>query len=312
MSIPVVAPVSAPAHGARPTSPLAGVVWMTVAAALFSVMNLLARTASSHVPWQEVVLSRTVVGALVAFIVARSRGASLTVHDRKLGWARTLFGTSAMLCAFYTITAPSVPLGDAATLSATAPIFVALLSPLLLGERGGPAVWVSTLLAFVGVLFVAGPTFELSAHVAAVATLGALFTALAMISLRKLSGSKVRESPEAIALHFSLVAAAVALVVTVPVWRTPDSVGAVMLVSAGVTGGLAQLAMTRAYALDRATRIGTIGYLTPVLSHVLGTWVLNEPSPVSGLLGTALVIGAGLWLFWGAMREGRAVRATDS
>lgn len=285
--------------------PLRAALLMGLAAALFAAMGLFARKASGRVPWQEVALSRTLVGSLVAYSVARARGASLRVHDRRLSWARTLFGTVAMMCTFSVLASTAVGLGDAATLAATSPVFVALLAPRVLGERSGRSTWLATSIAFAGVAFVAGPTFDVALPVAALATLGALATALAMMMLRKL-GRGAAESPEGIALHFSSFAALVAFALSLPVWVTPDARGALELGLAGVSGGLAQLAMTRAYALDRAARVGAVGYLGPVLSHLLGSLVLGEPPSPTGLLGTTLVIAAGLVLTTSALRELRA------
>jgi drug/metabolite transporter (DMT)-like permease len=294
------------APAARAWQPLAGIAWMALASTLFALMNVLARLASAHAPWAEVAGGRTIVGALIALAFALSRGKSLRVRDRRLAWARSLCGTGALLCVFYTLGAPSIALGDVVTIGATGPIFVALLSPRLLGERPSRSAWVATALAFAGVALVAGPTLHLAGHLAAIAVLGSLFTAFAMIWLRKLGGAGQPESAEAIALHFSSVASAVLLVVALPGWRTPDGPGALYLVAAGVSGGVAQLAMTRAYALDRAARVGAVGYLGVVLSHVLGAAWLGEEPAANQLLGTLLVIAAGLALALEALRDGRA------
>lgn len=291
-----------------PSTALAGMLWMVLSSLLFAVMNVLVRLAAARVPWSEVAAVRTGVGALVAIGFAVGRGASLTIHDRRLSWARSIFGTMAMLCGFYAMSAPAIALGDAVTLGSTSPIFVALLSPYLLGERSGARVWAATGLAFVGLCLVAGPSFHLAGHVATIATAGGFFSGMAMIWLRKLSAGSgaAKESPEAIVAHFSLVAAAVALAVALPTLRVPDLTGALLLVGTGVFGGLAQLAMTRAYALEKAARLGAFGYLGIVFAHLFAAVALGErPRPVEAI-GAAVIIAAGLSLALGAMREARA------
>lgn len=293
------------ARGLRATNPFAGLLWMAVASALFAFMNLFARLASAHVPWPEVAASRALVGAATALGFALARRAPLAVdpRDRALSWARSLCGTAAMVCTFFTLGAPSIALGDVVTLGATSPIFVALLSPRLLGERSGRGLWLATLGAFAGVALVAGPQLQLAGHLAMVATAGAMASALAMIWLRRLGSGSRRASPEAIALHFSLVGAALMIALSVPVFQVPDGAGAILLLATGLTGGLAQLAMTRAYALDRAARVGTVGYLGVALSHVLGAaWLAETPSPHQ-LAGALLVTAAGLGLAFEALRE---------
>ena len=140
----------------------------------------------------------------------------------------------------------------------------------LLGEPSGRRTWVATLAAFAGAGLVIGPRFHIAGHVAAIATAGALCSALAMIWLRKLSStSGAPESPEAIVLHFSVVATVVMTLLAIPTWRGTDMMGGALLVVTGVLGGVAQLAMTRAYALDRAARVGMVSYFGIALTHVL-------------------------------------------
>jgi drug/metabolite transporter (DMT)-like permease len=283
-------------------------LWMALSSLLFAAMNVLVRIGSARVPWSEVAAVRTSVGAFVAVGFAVSRGASLTIHDRRLSWARSIFGTLALLCGFYAMGAPAIALGDAVTLGATSPIFVALLSPRLLGERSGGRVWAATAIAFAGLCLVAGPSFHLAGHVAAIATAGGFFAGMAMIWLRKLSAGSgaAKESPEAIVAHFSLVAAAVTLAIALPTLRVPDLATALLLGATGLFGGLAQLAMTRAYALEKAARLGALGYLGIVFAHLFAALLLGErPRPVEAI-GAALIIAAGLALALGALREARA------
>jgi drug/metabolite transporter (DMT)-like permease len=284
-----------------------GLLWMVLASTLFAVMNVCVRLGAREVAWQQVAAARTTVGALVAVAVALVRGAPLFVVDQKKAWGRSLFGTGAMLCCFYALGAPEIALGDAVTLGATTPIFIALLAPWLLGEPANRWAWLATLLAFVGVALVVGPTFHIAGGLAVIATAGAMLSAIAMMLLRRLG----RESPEAIALHFAIVASVVTLGMSVPVWRTPDLGGALALVATGVTGGLAQLAMTRAYALERAARVGTVGYLGVVLSHVLAALVLHEEPSPHQVIGTVLVSAAGIVVAWRMARESAAERRSE-
>ncbi|WP_433937547.1 DMT family transporter [Sorangium cellulosum] len=291
----------------RAARPTAGVLWMILAQALFAVMNVLSRLSSESAPWPEVAASRALVGAATALGVALVRHAPLSMErgDRRLTWARSLCGTGAMLCVFYTLGSPQIALGDAVTLGATSPIFVAILAPRMLGERSSRGLWIAILLAFAGVALIAAPRLAIAGDTALVATLGAVFSAFAMIWLRRIGASGTRASPESVALHFSLVASAAMIALSIPVWRTPDALGLALLIGTGLAGGLAQLAMTRAYALDNAARIGAIGYVGVALSHVLAAAWLGDVPSARQVLGAALVMAAGLWLASQALRDAR-------
>jgi drug/metabolite transporter (DMT)-like permease len=273
---------------------------MLLAQVCFALMNVSARLAGRDLPWPEVVASRFLVGALLAILVASIRGTSLRVTDRRASWARAVFGTLSALCVFYAITSPRIHLGDAATLGATAPIFVALLAPRLLGERPSRAVAMALGLAFVGVILVLEPQFRSAAGVAAVATLGALFYAFVILLLRRMGSA---ESGEAIVLHFSLVAFATTLLISIPVWRTPTPAQAGWLALTGLTGGLAQLAMTRAYALDRAARVSALTYAGIVFTYLLAVPIFGERPGPGGALGATCVMAAGFMLARSARRQ---------
>jgi drug/metabolite transporter (DMT)-like permease len=276
-----------------PAHALAGLGWMLLAQVCFATMNVSARLAGSGVPWPEVASARFLVGAVLAWGIARSRGASLAITDRRTSWMRAIFGTLSAVCTFYAITSRRINLGDAATLGATAPIFVAMLAPSLLGERSGRAVPVAAGIAFSGVALVLQPSFESAIGVATVATLGAFLYAIALISLRRLGGG---ETHEAVVFHFSCVALATMTALAIPGWRTPTPHDLLWLVTTGVTGGLAQLAMTRAYSLDRAARVSTLTFLGIVFTHLLAIPIFGEHPGWSQAVGAVLVMVAGVLL----------------
>ncbi|HEY9013764.1 MAG TPA: DMT family transporter, partial [Gemmatimonadales bacterium] len=171
-----------PSHRA----PLGGLGWMVVAQLFFAGMNVCTRLGARALPWAEIAAGRFLLGALIAVAVAWPRGSSLRIIDRPSARRRSVYGTLAAMCTFYALASSRIALGDAATLGATAPIFVALLAPRLLGERHDGRVAFAVVLGFTGIVAVLRPSFQISISVAAVATLGALFYALAMIWLRRI------------------------------------------------------------------------------------------------------------------------------
>ena len=285
-----------PTAPAGSTHRLAGVGWMVLAQLGFAGMNLFSRLGARGLPFSEVAAARFLVGAVVAILLARARGTSLRIVDVPNTWRRSLFGTCSAIGHFYALSSQRIPLGDAATLGATAPIFVALLSRRFLGERVGRRIGIAVVIAFIGVTAVVRPTFAAAADVAVIATTGAFFYALAMIWLRKIGPG---ESGEEIVLHFSTVAFVTMLAMSIPVWVTPDAAGSLWLLATGLCGGLGQIAMTRAYTLDRAARVSTVAYLGIVVTHLIAIPVFGEVPSVWQFGGAALVIASGAILAQG-------------
>ena len=272
----------------RRASPV-GLGWMIVAQMCFAGMNVCTRLGSRELPWAEIAAVRFLVGALVAAGLAMALGRSLRVTDRRGTWHRSIYGTLAACGSFYALASHQVAVGDAATLSATTPLFVALLSRPLLGERVGRHVALAVALAFAGIVLLVRPSFALAWPVALVATLGAIAYAMAMIWLRRIGPG---ESHEAIVLHFSLVGLTTMVLLALPVWRWPDLRSGLALIGAGLGGGGAQLAMTRAYSLQRAAPVTAVSNLGVVFTYLLAIPLFGTlPGPWQ-LAGAGLVLAA--------------------
>jgi drug/metabolite transporter (DMT)-like permease len=288
---------------------------MAASALLFAFMGFFARLATASTSWATVGAARALVGAAVALGFARLRGVSLRGGRARDMWLRSLFGTGAMMCTFYALSSRALPLGDTVTLLNSTPVLLALVAPVLLGERTTGAGALGIAIALAGVVLVAQPPFLFhtphaaappggpSAGVtAAFAIAAASFTALAMTMLRRVGRTT---SPEAVALHFSLVAAAAMIAVSLTDPKIPTARDAAAMMAAGLCAGVGQLTMTRAYASERAARVGGMSYLSVVVSAALGAAVLGEIPSKPALLGMALVITGGVVL---ALRDKSAAR----
>lgn len=282
--------------------PYAGLLWMLGATTLFAFMTLCVRVAARHVPWSEVAAARALVGVLVTWAVARVAGSSLALRNRRAVWGRSVFGTAANGCTFFALSAPAIAVGDVATIRGTAPILIAGLGALFLGEHGGRRVAIAVPLAFTGVMILVQPQFQVSGHLALIALAGAAFSAAAMLLIRYAGPT---ESPEAIAFHFSATAATVMTLISLPGFVVPDLEGAFWLAAAGLLGGLAQLAVTRAFSLEQAARVGALSYLGIVLTQWLAVLFLREPIAPHQVAGSTFVVAAGLVLTAAALRDAR-------
>jgi drug/metabolite transporter (DMT)-like permease len=266
---------------------------MSLAQLFFAGMNVCTRLGAETLSWAEVAAARFLVGAALAGGLAWCRGTSLVVRDGAAAWRRSIYGTLAAICTFYALGSSSIALGDAATLGATAPMFVVLLAGPLLAERVSLTELFAVALGFTGIVAVVRPSLGLALPVASIATIGAVFYAMAMIWLRRIGPA---ESHEAVVFHFSLVALGVLLLIALPAWRWPSRSDALILLGAGIGGGFGQVAMTRAYSLHRAAPVTALSGLGIVLTHALAVPVFGERPGAWQLAGSLLVIGASVLL----------------
>lgn len=280
---------------------------MLAASASFTAMNAAtAMLGRRGVSWQVAAFARAFVGLSIALLVARARGASLGIADARVMWTRSLAGSASMLMTFYALT--HMPLADATALLNTTPLWIAMLAWIMLDERPGRGVALAIAIAVLGVWFVERPSFARRELTGLVALGAGAASALAMVSLRRLG----RETPEAVVVHFSAVASTVTLLavlargldakaLTLP--RDAPSWIAVIGVGLFATGG--QLAMTRAYSLDRAARVGAAGWAQVVFALLLDGLARGRWPDHAAAIGIALLLFAGLVLIESARRAER-------
>ena len=121
-----------------------------------------------------------------------------------------------------------------------------------------------------------------------------------MISLRQIGPN---ESGEAVVLYFSLFGTLVMLCISIPVWETPDLITGLFLVLTGLSGGFAQVAMTRAYSLDRAARISALNYLGIIFANIFAIPVFGGFPGFWQIVGSGLVILSGIVITLSAQKE---------
>lgn len=275
---------------------------MLGAEVMFAVMRVSTRFGARGLAWQEVAMVRFLGGALVVLVVAKLRGASLRVTNQKGAWMRSLFGLLSALGVFYALGSERIAVGDVATIAATTPIWVAMLSGPMLHERVPRSVKYGIALGFAGVLVLLQPSFGTGVRVALAACGGALAFAFAIIWLRRMSET---ETSESIAFHMSLVVGVVMLLLSIPSFRTPTGPQLLLLMLPALSGGLAQVAMTHAYGLADAARMSAVSFIGVLFTYGLEAISMQRAPSVVQISGAVMVCGAGA-LVSGVVRRGNA------
>ncbi len=279
---------------------MAGLLFMTLASVAFSAMVIFVRLANEDAHWALVAAVRAWVGAIVVITVALKGQKPLWVKNQPLAWGRSLFGCCGMGLTFYVMGQKDILVADIAALRASVPVLVAVLAAIFLKEHGGKRIWVAAPLAMVGVWIVVEPSFEVSGHLVGLTLTGALMSACAFVFLRRLAPEK---TPEAVALHFGLVTSTVLSSIAFFSLDKLSTEGLGYAFVAGICGGAGQLFMTWAYAKDKAARISALGHLSVVLTQALAVYVLGEQVGRYQVLGSLVVISAGLFLAYCSWRD---------
>ena len=137
------------------------------------------------------------------------------------------------------------------------------------------------------------------------ALLGAVFAALAQVFVRKLIHT---EKTATIVFYFSLTASLLSLLTLPFGWVVPAPREAVLLVGAGLLGGVGQILLTESYRHAETGVIAPFEYVSMLLALVLGYTIFGEVPTRSMLIGAALIVAAGLFIIWRERRLGIRAR----
>ena len=264
---------------------------MVASALSFSLMGVCVKQVGGRIPAAEVVFARAIISVALSWWLLRRAGISPWGKRRWLLIWRGAIGTAALLCVYAALAA--LPLASATVLQYLYPPFTALLAWLMLGERIGKRVVAAMALGWLGVLLVAQPggSMALAWQPVLIAVAGALFTALAYVSVRSLGQS---EHPLVIVFYFPLVALPLSLpLVTLdPVLPTPMEV--LWLLGVGLFTQLGQVYLTRSLMALPAARATAISYVQVVFAGGWGWLLFGEAIDAWTIAGAALVLAATL------------------
>ncbi|WP_302477673.1 DMT family transporter [Ruegeria arenilitoris] len=283
-------------------------LWMTGAIASFSSMAVAGRELSVTHDTFEIMFYRSLVGICVVALVLTATGKWHQVSTKRIGLhgVRNLLHFTGQNLWFYAVSV--IPLAQVFALEFTQPIWVILLSPLLLKERLTTVRMMSALIGFAGILMVARPgAVPLSAGVLT-AALSAVFFALTTISTKSLTRFA---SIGCIMFWLTVMQAALGLIasgidgqITLPSAST-----APFLLLVGLAGLLAHYCITNALAIAPATVVVPFDFARLPTIAVVGMVLYHEPLDHWTLLGAAVIFSG---IFLNVQAENRNSLATLS
>jgi drug/metabolite transporter (DMT)-like permease len=270
-----------------------GVLFALLAYASFSFADATIKGLGGSLSVFEIGFFTTIFSFIPALIVKptgeRWRDALKMTHP----WLMQLRGLCGLISSTLVIFAfTTIPLAEVYALVFLTPVFVVILSVILLKEQMSRFRWAMLALGFVGVLIVVRPGFRAleAGHLAA--ALCAVSASVGAIVLKKVSTVERRTSLLFILLSYTIVFNAVAMIPTF-VMPTPTQFAMMMLV--GAFAGVGHLTMIAAARNAAANQIAPMQYSQIFWAILLGGMFYNEYPDAIGILGLVLVVTAGIF-----------------
>ncbi|WP_313929205.1 DMT family transporter [Pseudoxanthomonas sp.] len=278
---------------ARPS--LASAVLLMLAAVLmFALMDAGLKLLSAHYPPLQVAALRGLssLPLVTVWVLATVPARSLLRVHWPLHLLRGALGVAMMAGFVYGLR--TMPLSTAYAITFVAPLLVTAMAGPLLKEKVGAARWTAIGIGLVGVLVILRPTGEGMLTGGGLAILvAAICYALGAITVRMLAQ---RDSTQAMVFWFVVLLSLGAWLLALPAWNPLQSQHLWIIAGVGVSGSLAQVALTEAFRRGEASLIAPLEY-TALLWGVLLDVALWSVLP-DGVtwIGAGIIVASGLYL----------------
>ncbi len=269
-------------------------LYMLIAVALFALMDAGLKLLAPHYPTMQVAMLRgaSALPLVLAWALLSAGARSLVPVHWRLHLLRGVLGIGMMFGFVYGLR--TLPLSTAYAITFVSPLLVTAMAVPILGEKVGPRRWIAIAIGLVGVLVVLRPTGAGMLTLGGLAILlAALCWAASAITVRVLAQ---RDTTHAMVFWFMAILTLGAGALSMYEWVAIRSQDLWVIAGIGVTGTLAQIALTEAFRRGEASLIAPLEYTALVWGVILDVTLWGVLPDGVTWLGAAIIIASGLYL----------------
>ena len=269
-----------------------GILIMLLGMLLFSLNDVMGKWLVVTYSVGQVLLIRSAAAMIVLlpFLWREGLRPLIAVERPGMQALRVLLSSAEVYCFYFAVI--TLPLADVMTYWLAAPIYVAAMSPFLLGEKVGWGRWLAILAGFGGVVVALEPSAATLTAPALVSILGSFCFAFMM-----LSGRALRGTPDRTLVFWQIAGAGLFGIATAPFgWVTPGAFDLSLLALLGVVAMLAHVCVNRALKLADASVVAPFQYTLLFWAVVFGFAVFDDVPRPAMLVGAAIIVAAGLFI----------------
>lgn len=296
------------------SSNIQGVSFLVLALLIFSLQDIAVKFIGGDYSVIEIVVFRSLVALPATVVLFRLEGSRVlpTTKQRKLEYLRGIFLFLSYTTHFMGLA--SLPLADIAAIKFSAPLFITLLSVVLLSEKVELYRWFAVFVGFIGVLFIVrpgSPTFNVGSIFILISTLFYVFAVMITRQLRTTdSGATMAYYSSLIYLVASFVLAPLPLIVgdvsnaqagiafLFRPWTMPTLLDLIIMSGLGLVWAGGMYCIARAYSLALASVAAPFEYMALPISAMWGYALWQEIPTVGTWVGASLTIFSGPYILY--------------
>jgi len=272
---------------------LRGVLAMVAGAGLLTLNDAVSKHLTQHYPIGQVICLRQLAALMfiVPYAVSVTGLGALKVVNRGGQFLRGLLFVAGSGLIVWSLSL--LPLSLVTVVLFSSPIFVALLSAPLLGERVDARQWLAIGGGFVGVMLIVRPGGGEFVWAALLPVLAAFTNGFRDAFTRRLSRT---ESSISVLFWSGFIVMAAGLLTSAFGWQRVDAAGAAWFLAAGLFNACAHFMVIEALRLGRAAIIAPFRYSGLLWAMLVGFLVWDETPDAWVLAGAAVVVASGIYM----------------
>lgn len=292
-----------------------GLLWALAGFCTLSIGDAIIKGMAGMWPAPAMAATRYLAGTigLAVLLGMREGWGQVRLPASGLQWVRGIAVSMSAIGMFMAVWI--MPLAEATAIAFTQPMITAILAVIFLREPARATTWIATLVAFLGVLVVLRPNFQVVGWGVLLPLLAAVGMAVTMIANRKVVGTAsvlaMQYYMSITAMVFLVGVSAVGHFSGVPALHLHGTDWTVIARCAfiGVSASFGQWFIYMGTVKAGAGTVAPMTYGQLLMATGLG-WIFfgDSPDPVA-LLGAAIIISAGLFLWWESRRRALRIAA---
>ena len=275
------------------TDPVAAVIWVTIAMALFAGLAVFARAAmNAGLHPFVVVFLRNLFAVLLLLPLLAWRGRGL-LQSPQIGLygLRVAISFLSMLAWFYAISL--IPIGEVTAISFLAPLFGTLGAIFLLGEKVRMRRWGALIIGFAGAMIILRPGGTPIGVGQICAVVSAMLTGLTAVLIKQLTS---RDDPDKIVFLTNLMLLPLSLVPALFVWRWPALDMLPPLLGMGVCAVVGHVALVRGYAATDASLAQTFEFSRLPFTVAIAYVAFGETIDIWTWIGALIIFASAIYI----------------